>query len=111
MQSQTDKLYNLLKNGEPANTDTIIREVYPAEGRLRTPARISARIFDVKHKYGVEITSWEDKEIKGLWYYQIISKPPINAEYCATKHFDELHQPILFELRAVSPKLTVNYKD
>lgn len=101
--SQTEKLYNLLKSGEPANTDMIIREVYPNEGRLKTPARISARVWDVKHKYGVEIISYPDKEIDGLWWYKIEPRLPEctrNDETPKTNkiYLDELNQPVLFEL-------------
>lgn len=77
--SQTEKLYNLLSDSEPHSTNEIIEKVYPCEGRLKTPARISARIWDVKHKYGVEIESNPDEFKKGMWWYCII--PPNTPEH------------------------------
>lgn len=70
--SQTNKLYNLLSDGNPHRTDRILLEVYGG-GHLGC-ARIGSRIFDVKQKFNVEIESWKDKEIPSLWWYQIKQK-------------------------------------
>lgn len=75
--SQTDKLYELLKDGEPKRVDEIFREVYGAD-HLGI-ARVGARIWDVKKKYGVEIKSFRDKHNKTLWWYQLV-KEPVQAQ-------------------------------
>lgn len=115
MESQTDKLYNILSDYQPHSTSEIIEKVYPAEGRLKTPARISARIYDVKYKYGVNIESWQDKNIEGLWWYQIKTSP--NAKFATLNeskpserlpatHCEELaSQPRLFALPEVEQKM------
>lgn len=70
--SQTNKLYNLLSDGNPHRTDFIMKIVY-GDGHLGL-ARVGARIWDIKNKYDVEIESWKDKEIPSLWWYQIKQK-------------------------------------
>ena len=70
--SQTQKLYNLLSDGEPHRTDQIMKVVY-GDSHLGL-ARVGARIWDIKSKYNVEIESWKDKEIPSLWWYQIKPK-------------------------------------
>lgn len=70
MPSQTDRLYNLLKDGEPHNTLEIMDVVY-GNDHLGL-ARVGARIFDTKRKYGVCIHSWPDRNKRSITWYQII---------------------------------------
>lgn len=71
--SQTDLLYNLLKDGQPHRTDEIMTIVYG--GDHLGLARVGARIYDVKKKYNVEIPdAWPDKEKPTLYWYQIVNK-------------------------------------
>jgi hypothetical protein len=72
--SQTDKLYNLLKNGQPVRTDAIMEAVY-GNGHLGL-ARVGARIWDLKKKYGVQIIGFKDKEKPTLYWYQIKRSEP-----------------------------------
>lgn len=66
--SQTDKLYKLLLLG-PARTDTIQKEVYG--GDARQLARVAARIYDIKKKYGVTIKGFTDPHNPQLYWYKI----------------------------------------
>ena len=68
--SQTDRLYNLLRSGQPYRTDMILSEVYGSE-HLGI-ARIGARIADIKKKYGVKIKGFKDETTPSLYWYQII---------------------------------------
>lgn len=70
MNSQTEKLYNLLSDMKPHRTDEILHSVYG--GSHLGIARISARIYDVKRKYHVEIESRRDTVNETLYWYQII---------------------------------------
>ena len=67
--SQTELLYDLLKDGRPHRTDQIQNLVY-GNAHLGL-ARVGARIWDIKRKYNIEIDSWHDKQNKTLWWYQI----------------------------------------
>ena len=69
--SQTQQLYELLSSGSPYRTDEIVRTIY---GEGMSLARVGARIYDIKHKYGVEIKSWKDKDNSKLWWYQMTPK-------------------------------------
>lgn len=69
MKSQTEKLYDLLKNGDHVRTDRIMLEVYGAS-HLGI-ARISARIGDIKKKYGVRIEGEHDRDNPSLYWYWI----------------------------------------
>lgn len=73
MISQTQKLYELLKDGKPHITSEIQRVVYGSEhlGLVRA----GARIWDIKREYGVEIKGWKDESIPSLYWYQMIIKP------------------------------------
>jgi hypothetical protein len=76
--SQTDKLYNLLRGGSAYRTDEIVRLVY---GNGLSLARVGARVWDVKHKYGIEIKGWHDKENPALYWYQMeVSKPKVDSK-------------------------------
>lgn len=67
--SQTDKLYDLLSDYKPHRTDQICNLVYGA-GHLGL-ARVGARVFDVRKKYGVQIKGWHDSEYPTLYWYQM----------------------------------------
>lgn len=72
--SQTDKLYNLLKSGRAYRTDEIMEQVY-GNDHLGL-ARIGARIYDLKKKYGVDIRGKKDDENPSLYWYWIV-KPSV----------------------------------
>lgn len=67
--SQTEKLYSLLSDNNAHRTDEILREVYG--GDHLGLARLAARIYDVKKKYGVTIEGWKDDVNPALYWYQI----------------------------------------
>jgi len=68
--TQADKLYTLLRDGKPHRVDEICDYVY---GYDRLPgARVAARVYDIKRKYGVEIKCWKDKNNRKLSWYQMI---------------------------------------
>ncbi|MGB8006423.1 MAG: hypothetical protein WCF48_04785 [Terriglobales bacterium] len=69
--TQTDKLFQLLKDGKPHRTDEILREVYGSE-HLGI-ARIGARINDLK-KLGHQIIGYHDTQNRKLYVYKLI--PP-----------------------------------
>ena len=69
MLSQKEKLYNLLKDGNPHRTDEIVAKVYG--GEHLGLARVGARIWDLKRD-GYEIKGEKDKQQPTLYYYQMI---------------------------------------
>ncbi len=71
--SQTSQLYDLLRDGRPHSTPEILQIVY-GNAHLGI-ARIGARIWDVKKKYGVEIISKRDDKRESIWWYQMMIKP------------------------------------
>jgi len=73
--SQTEQLYNLLRNGVPIRTDDILKFVY-GSGHLGC-ARISARIKDVKSKYKVDLKGWHDQDKPNLYRYPQLLKDEI----------------------------------
>lgn len=73
--SQTDRLYDLLSDGEPHRTDEIVAKIYSG-GAL---ARVGARIWDVQKKYGVKIDGWHDHDNPKLYWYQIQEPKPLPA--------------------------------
>ena len=66
--SQTQKLYNLLSDGNPHRTDEIMLVVYGAN-HLGL-ARVSARIHDLKME-GHNITGRKDKNNPTLYWYML----------------------------------------
>jgi hypothetical protein len=68
--SQTDRLYELLKDGKPYRTDQIQVLIYGAN-HLGV-ARIGARIADIKAKYHVSIKGWKDSTRPSLYWYQLV---------------------------------------
>ncbi len=68
-QSQTEKLYQLLSDGKPHATTEICAIVYGGED-LKL-ARVAARIYDVKQKYGVKIPPAKQDEHNATihWYH------------------------------------------
>jgi hypothetical protein len=79
--SQTDQLYNLLKDGLPHRTDEILRVVYGNEHM--GIARIGARIADLKNgKHAAKIycdipDARADQNNRKLFWYQIRPAAPI----------------------------------
>jgi hypothetical protein len=75
-ESQKKKLFKLLSDGLPHNVDEIIRVVYPNEGRMKTPARVGARVHDIKAD-GHEINGWKDSKNQSIYWYQMtVQKEP-----------------------------------
>jgi len=67
--SQTQRLYNLLKDGEPHSTVEIMRKVY-GKDHLGL-ARVGARIYDIKKRHEGNIASWRDLKRKTVHWYQM----------------------------------------
>lgn len=70
-QSQRERLWLVLQDGKPHRSDSLVAQVY---GPGLSLARLAARVFDVKDRYGVEIKGWKDKTNPVLYYYQLIGK-------------------------------------
>lgn len=68
--SQTEKLYKILSDGLPHRSDSLVKLVYGVGDGVWL-ARLGARAFDCKKKYGVEIDSWPDPNNRKLWFYQL----------------------------------------
>ncbi len=66
--SQTERLYELLREGFPVRTDQIVKTIY---GDGNTLARVGARIWDIQKKYGVKIEGYHDKENPALYWYKL----------------------------------------
>ena len=64
---QRERLYYLLSDGEAHRTDEIASKIYSG-GSL---ARVGARIWDIKKKYGVKIEGWHDQTNPKLYWYRI----------------------------------------
>lgn len=86
--SQSEDIYNLLKDGKRHSSFEIIENVY----RMNRPAsaRYSARIFDVKNRFNVEIEKEADKNNPKMFWYWITSPqvkkqcdPPPVLKHCA----------------------------
>jgi hypothetical protein len=77
--SQTDLLYNLLKDEKPHSTVEIMEKVYG--GSHLGLARAGARVWDIKKrpdKYGqLIIEGWKDKENPSIYWYQIRTVRPV----------------------------------
>lgn len=71
--SQTDKLYELLKDGKPHSTIEIRRVVYGDEHL--SMARIASRANDLR-KRGYVIESRPGKINKTIWWYKLTPKEP-----------------------------------
>ena len=78
--SQTELLYNLLNDGKGHSTLEILERVY-GNDHLAI-ARIGARVWDIKKKYGIEIECKRHQEKKTVWIYKIITPPSDNGETC-----------------------------
>jgi hypothetical protein len=75
--SQNDRLYALLKDGEPHRTDEILEKVYGNDHLAL--ARVGARIYDIKKKHRVEVKGWKDAKRPALYWYQLVetvTEPP-----------------------------------
>lgn len=75
MVSQTERLYQLLRDGLPHRTDELVEKIYRIE-EGPTIARLGARVNDIKKKYEVDIESWPDKNNRKLWFYKLHLKNP-----------------------------------
>jgi hypothetical protein len=67
--TQTQRLYELLKDCRPHRTDEIMRVVYGSD-HLGV-ARIGARVWDVQKKYGVKVDGRHDPEKPSLYWYRM----------------------------------------
>jgi len=90
--SQTELLYNLLKDGQEHSTVEIMEKVYG--GSHLGLARVSARIYDIKKKYGVFISGRTDTTNSNIYWYKIVKKridilDSINEE---TRRMEELKE-------------------
>jgi hypothetical protein len=79
--TQTERLYNLLKDGNPHRTDEILRVVYGSEHN--GIARIGARVADLKAgkwpgQVKCNIEGYKDRENQALYFYKLI--PPRKIE-------------------------------
>ncbi len=70
--SQTDRLLDLLNDGQWHSTPDILAAVYGSE-HLGI-ARIGARVKDLKDR-GFEIESRRDDMHKTVWHYRLVSGP------------------------------------
>jgi hypothetical protein len=79
--TQTQKLYDLLKDGLPHRADEILRVVYGSEHQ--GIARIGARIADLKAGnwpglFKCNIAGYKDQDNQALYFYRLI--PPKTIE-------------------------------
>lgn len=68
--SQAERLYNLLQDGQAHSTIEIMERVY-GNDHLGL-ARVGARIYDVKKRYGVEVEGRKDNERKSIYWYRLV---------------------------------------
>lgn len=73
MVSQSEKLFGILSDGLPHRVDELVTKVYEFD-QGPSIARLGARVWDLKKKYGFEIKSWPDPNNRKLWFYQILAK-------------------------------------
>lgn len=68
--SQTDRVLNVLRDGEKHTVPEIIRRVY----KMGNPssARLSARIWELRHRRGLTIESDQVKGKQSTWWYQLV---------------------------------------
>jgi len=66
--TQADKLWQIMEDRKPHRVDELVREVYSMDGP--SIARLSARFYDLKRKYGVSFKTWRDPQKKKLTWYQ-----------------------------------------
>lgn len=82
--SQLNKLFILLQDNRPHSTVEICREVYGNEHAGL--ARVGARIWDLKKKYGLNIESRRDEKIKTIWWYCLINNQLEQPELLKVKY-------------------------
>ncbi|HBX15872.1 MAG: hypothetical protein UV20_C0009G0052 [Candidatus Magasanikbacteria bacterium GW2011_GWA2_42_32] len=70
--SQTQRLYELLSDGEPHRTDEIVNRIY---GPGLSLSRVGARIWDIKKRFDVEVEGWTDENNRTLYWYQMPRRP------------------------------------
>ena|ERR1700733_8898302 len=73
--TQTERLYNLLKDGNPHRTDEILRVVYGSEHN--GIPRIGTRVADLKAgkwpgQVKCNIEGYKDPENQALYFYKLI---------------------------------------
>ncbi len=76
--SQLEKMWDLMRDGNPHSTYQIVAEVYDMS--TTTIARVASRVFDMKKKYGVDINSWPDKDNPKMWWYQVVIKKEVPSD-------------------------------
>jgi len=69
-EGQVDRLFMLLQDKQPHRTDEIMNKIY-GSSHLGI-ARISARIYDVKKRYNVEISCRKDIKHPTLVWYELL---------------------------------------
>lgn len=72
--SQTDRVFIALSDGERHLVPELIRKVYGVKGP--SSARLSARIWDLRHTKGLNIESSENKDGRNkrkspVWWYRM----------------------------------------
>src|ERR1700759_781828 len=87
--TQTERLYELLKDGLPHRTDEILRVVYGSEHQCI--ARIGARGADLKEEkwpgeFKCTIEGYKDPEKQALYFYKLIPPKQIDCRRHLKKH-------------------------
>jgi len=75
--TQTEALYNLLRDAKPHRTDEILEKIYG--GSHLGLARVGARVYDLNQKFrkenrAIEVVGWKDKENHALYWYHMRRK-------------------------------------
>ncbi len=70
--SQLLALYEALQDKKPHSNFELVGEVYHFKGP--SIARLGARIFDLKRKYGLDIQGWKDTSDPRKYWYQLNKK-------------------------------------
>lgn len=79
--SSVDRIYEILKDGQPHRSDEITTELFGTADTQKTGLfRLGARIWDIKKDYKVEIKGYKDKDNPKLYWYQIINFEPARPE-------------------------------
>lgn len=67
--SQLNVLWSILQDKKPHSNFELVGKAYNQTGP--SVARIGARIFDLKKKYGVQIDGWHDPKDQRKYWYQL----------------------------------------
>ena len=76
--SQTQRLYNLLSDGQPHSVPEIMLKVYGIEHSGY--CNVHGRITDIRKKYGVEVKNLPDINRRSITWYQMTIPVPIPQE-------------------------------